>query len=104
MTSDTPATTAPSNGNYFWPKFDHLVTLVTISVISIVVAVALGIWSLNLQVVYTPNLGAIATVSAFSDALLLLGVIAGVGAIVLAGVRALLASPELIVKVRRNRS
>lgn len=104
MTSENSytSTTASSNGNYVWPKFGHLRALAIVSVLAIVVAVVLGIVALNLQSEYMPDLGAIVALNAFSDALLLLGVIAGVGAVVLAGVRTLLGSPELAVRVRRG--
>lgn len=104
MTSETPAAATPavSNGNYVWPKFGHLAFLTVVSALSITVAVLLGIIGAGMQSVYLPDLGAIAVVGAFADGLLLLGVIAGVGAVVLAGVRTLLGSPELAVRVRRD--
>ncbi|WP_341934709.1 hypothetical protein MRBLWO14_000281 [Microbacterium sp. LWO14-1.2] len=104
MTSETPAAAAAasSNGNYVWPRFGHLTFLTVVSALSLTVAVILGIVGANMQSDYMPDLVALATLGVFSDALLLLGVIAGVGAIVLAGVRTLLGSPELAVRVRRD--
>lgn len=88
--------------NLVWPRFAQLTALGVVAVAGLLAGIVLAFVAAGeLQDEY-PDAVLVAILNTASNALLLVGVISGVGAVVLAGVRALHSSPELAVRVRRS--